>query len=87
MFHSSKIIVVAGISNALAEVLALLDPRESALITYISTYATHDDVGVYLIEFDKPQCFDPDCFQPDVWDLIEDASEMDGIIEAHLAAT
>lgn len=88
MFRSAKIIVGAGVSTVLAEVLSLLDPRECALVQYIPTYARPggDDTGVYLIEFDKAQVFDPDCFPPEVWEMIEDATEMDGLIESHLAA-
>ena len=84
MFRSCKIIVGAGISTALAEVLSLLDPRECALVQYIPTYGRRDDTGVYLIEFDKAQVFDPDCFPSEVWEMIEDATEMDGLIESHL---
>ena len=86
MFRSCKIIVGAGISTALAEVLSLLDPRECALVQYIPTYGRPggDDTGVYLIEFDHEQVFDPDSFPSEVWEMIEDATEMDGLIESHL---
>jgi len=59
MFRSNKILVKADLSNTLSEVLSLLDPRESCLITYMPTYDRPggDDIGVYVVEFENEQLF------------------------------
>jgi len=85
MFRSNAVTIPAGeeYAVALAEVLSLLDPRETATIRLLPT---DDENGLYLIQFSREQLFDPDVFPAEVFELIEDVAEQMGLVESHLAA-